>query len=124
MGEKQVENLYAKTMGVWILGTLCAPEGPSHEESKQYALGFTSVLGGAFSGVSEPLFSLLRLQKGISPSCPISWRPFWISHPEMRKMKLNPRGAGLHELWQDNGVTGSIPVHLAYFHDFSWSTPF
>ena len=38
MGEKQVENLYAKTMGVWILGTLCAPEGPSHEESKQYAL--------------------------------------------------------------------------------------
>ena len=94
------------------------------EESKQCVLGCTSVLRGVFSGASGPLFSLLRLQKGISPSCSISWRPFWISHPEMRKMQLNPRGVGLYELLQDNRVPGSIPVHLVYFHDFSWSTPF
>ena len=110
-----MENLYAKPTGVWILGTLCAPEGPSHEESRQRVLGFTSILRGGFSGVSEPLFFLMRLQKGISPCCPISWRPFWISHPEMRKMKLNPRRAGLRELRQDNGGTWEYPSSFSLF---------
>lgn len=126
-----MEDLDTKSMGVWVLRFL-APSvllsDPTTGKVHSVYLDSSVSPHGRFPGMSELSWNLcfLWLRNGMAktlhghPTYFISWRPCWISHPEVRKRQLNHRGTVLHELQQDQWCTWEC---LSSFSLFPWLFP-
>lgn len=122
------EDPDAKTMRIWILRYLAfcilLSDSTTRKVNNVSLDSLASPLR-SFSGISES-FPLLWLMKemaktsSVHPSYFISWRPFWISHLQIRKRKVNHGAAVLHELQQDPQFTWE---HFSSFSLFQWFFP-
>ena len=104
--------------GVWILRFLAPSVSLSDPTTGKYRVCTWTYQHPHRGPFLESLSPVVEERNGENSLCTsvyfISWRLFWICHPEIVKRQLNHRGTVLHKLQQDQQCTGSVSVHLAY----------